>query len=241
MESNTGKYLVRSFFAKDLQQRNLGIEDIKRLLRQQGESLSEEMDLLGAKMQIVASSLQTIIEEAILHTDEMTSIRINQKGFLKRIELLGCLRFHFFESLDDESYPHDHKQLFVTKVLAGGYDHTVYQKAQEGSSSKVYIKKSSGFVDTGRTITIEKDRTDRIRPESGYVIAPRVLHSLSKLKAGTTTLVVRSTNPTFENKDPMFLIAEEPKETMEDKMTIEETQNLLRDLKARLFPVDMSL
>jgi len=188
-----------------------------------------------------ASNLEVILDSAIRHTEKIVTLAINQKGFLRRIEIFGYLRVHFFESLEDECYAHNHKQMFSASVLLGGYDHTVYKSSEDGTSQQIYVKTRDGYIQTERRATISKERTDRIRQNCGYLLGSEVLHSLSKLMPDTTTLFVKSMNPALANEDPIFLMDREPVQTADIKLSIEETRYLLFWLKMRLFPCKLNI
>ena len=69
-------YLTTSFKPRTQIQNDLSIEEIRRLLAQQGNSLGEEKALLIRKMMIVSSNLEVILDSAIRHTDDIVNTRI---------------------------------------------------------------------------------------------------------------------------------------------------------------------
>jgi hypothetical protein len=71
----------------------------------------------------------------------MITLAIYQVGFLKRIELLDCIRFHFFDSeikqfegTSEDSATHGHKANFAVTLLKGNYNHIVSEPVLEGYS-----------------------------------------------------------------------------------------------------------
>jgi hypothetical protein len=69
-------YLTTSFKPRTQIQNDLSIEEIRRLLAQQGNSLGEVKALLIRKMMIVSSNLEVILDSAIRHTDDIVNTRI---------------------------------------------------------------------------------------------------------------------------------------------------------------------
>ena len=123
-----------------------------------------------------------------LETPSIITTRIQNEGFLSRIEFLHRVRLHFWapeiKSLEgsDESGIHNHKAIFVTHCLYGGYDHKIFEKSSpesnKGKELKRFEKINNEFLMTGNPVRMEVKSQITLSDGKGYLISNELFHSI---------------------------------------------------------------